>query len=354
MMRRISILTILSTATFFSVARADQLTLGAASGYNVFVFNNFSEYNTDAQGTMAVGGNFAPSNGGSFTIAGGLNNGAGAYDLVVGGNFTMTGNSMGGGDIYVGGNMTWNNPSLPHDAYVAGDFTNGTNGGSTNGTIYYGGKFSSGDALTHAKDTNISAPIDFLSAKTSLASLSTTLAADTPTGSVNHSYSTYTLTGTSSTLNVFNLTDSSYSGATINITAPAGSTVVVNVAGTADSFNGGSINLNGVRQNDVIFNFSAATSLSLSGIAFNGSILAPNADFTGSWGQINGELIALSAAGTTQLNNEVFNGYLASTGGSGTGTTGQTATPEPSTWVMIGSGLLAVAFFNRKRARIAN
>jgi choice-of-anchor A domain-containing protein len=192
------------------------------------------------------------------------------------------------------------------------------------------------------------APIDFLSAKTSLDSLSTTLAADTPNGTVSQSYGTYTLTGTSSTLNVFNLTNSSYSGNAINITAPAGSTVIVNVAGTAASFNSGSINLNGVSQNDVIFNFSAATSLSLSSIAFDGTILAPNADFTGSWGQINGELIALSAAGTTQLNNDVFNGYLGSTSGGGTVTTGQNPTPEPSTWILIASGLLAADFLRRK------
>ncbi|HWE49988.1 MAG TPA: collagen-binding domain-containing protein, partial [Bryobacteraceae bacterium] len=136
------------TAAFFAISlvsglQADQLTLGAATGYNVFVFNNFTEYNTDAQGKMAVGGNFAPSNGGSFTIAGGLSNGAGTYDMVVGGNFTMTGNSMGGGDIYVGGNMMWNDPTLPENAYVVGKFTNGTNGGSVGGTIDYAGTYSS-------------------------------------------------------------------------------------------------------------------------------------------------------------------------------------------------------------------
>jgi choice-of-anchor A domain-containing protein len=198
------------------------------------------------------------------------------------------------------------------------------------------------------------APIDFLSAKTSLDSLSTTLAADTANGTVDHSYSTYTLTGGDSTLNVFNLSDSAYSGATINITAPAGSTVVVNVSGSAASFNGGSINLNGVSQNDVIFNFSAATTLSLASIAFEGTILAPDAAFTGSWGQINGQLIALSAAGTTQLNNDIFSGYLSSTtSGGGVNTGQQTATPEPSTWIMIASGLVAVAFFRRKHSQTA-
>ncbi len=289
-LRRLSILAILLTAPFLSTVWADQLTLGAATGYNVFVFNNFTEYNTDAQGSMAVGGNFAPSNG-SFTIAGGLSNGSGVYDLVVGGNFTMTGNSMGGGDVYVGGNMTWNDPTLPHNAYVAGNFSNNS-GGSTGGTIYYGGTYSSSDTLSHEKEAGSSmpAPISFSSAQTSLDSLSTTLASETANGTVTSAYGTYTLTGTNSSLNIFNLTASSYSGATINISAPAGSTVVVNVPGSAASFSGGSINLTGVSEDDVIFNFGSATALSVGSIAFDGSILAPYANFTGNYGQIDGEL----------------------------------------------------------------
>ena len=66
-------------------AQADPLSFGAASGYNVFVFNNFSEYSTDAQGKMAVGGDFAPAGNGGFTIAASHgSDGAGIYDLVVG------------------------------------------------------------------------------------------------------------------------------------------------------------------------------------------------------------------------------------------------------------------------------
>ena len=97
--------------------------------------------------------------------------------------------------------------------------------------------------------------------------------------------STYTLTGTNSAINVFNLSGSSYSSSTINITAPSGSTVIINVAGTSDSFSGGSINLNGISANDVIWNFNSATAISISSIAFNGTLLAPDATFTGSWGR---------------------------------------------------------------------
>ena len=332
-------------------AHASPLTLGQAAGYNVFVFNNFTEYNTDAQGAMAVGGNFAPSNGGSFTIAGALSNGAGAYDLVVGGNFTMSGNSMGGGDLYVGGNLNWSDPSLPHNAYVVGSVSNGGGGGSAGGTIYHEGSYSGPSYISNQQvaSGSIPTPINFLSAQTSLDSLSTTLAGETPNGTVSSASGTYTLTGTSSGINIFNLTDSSYSGATINITAPAGSTVIINVAGSADSFSGGSINLNGVTNNDVIFNFNAATSLTVGSIAFNGTILAPFANVTGTYGQIDGELIALSDAGTTQLNDEVFNGNLGNApGGNQISQNLQSTTPEPSTWLMLTGGLCAILLAGRK------
>lgn len=212
-----------------------------------------------------------------------------------------------------------------------------TGGGSAGGTVYYGGAYNGPNYISNQSKSasSMPTPINFASAQTSLDSLSRSLAGDAANGAVSVSSSTYTLTGTSSSLNVFNLTTSSYSGATLNITAPAGSTVVVNVSGASDSFSSGSINLNGVSASDVIFNFNSATSLNLSSIAFYGSILAPYAAFTGSGGQINGQLIADSAAGTTTLNDVEFAGSI------------QYATPEPSTWITFFSGIVCLALCHR-------
>jgi choice-of-anchor A domain-containing protein len=333
---------------FAATSQASQLSLGSAGGFNAFIFSNFSETNTDAQGKVAVGGNFSPAGNGSFTVAGTSTDPAGVYDLVVGGNFNNAYTQLGGGDAYVGGNMTWTDPSLPHNAYVAGNFTNSSGGGSVGGTIFYGGSFSSGDALSNVHEAvgNIVAPIDFAGAQTNLESVSASLAGDQANGTVNHSYSTYTLTGADPNLNVFDMTDSSYQSATININAPSTSTVVINVAGSAVSFANGSINLNGVLAGNVIFNFDTASTLSLSGIAFNGTILAPTANFSGTWGNINGELIANSAAGTTQLNNVVFTGSL----GSGGPDPDVSSTPEPSTWIMLAGGFLfLVGLFGKRQ-----
>ncbi len=329
-------------------AVAMALPLGAATGYNAFVFSDFTEYYTDAQGKLAVGGNFAPTGGAGFTIAS-LHTGdaAGVFDVVVAGNFTNNYASLGGGDIFVGGNMTWTGPTLPHNAYVNGNFSNPSYGGSAGGTISYGGTYASNVTLAHTKMAGpMQIPIDFLSAKTSLRSLSTSLAAQTPTNAVgNNGYGTYTLTGTNSSLNVFSLTDSTYNGKTINISAPAGSTVVVNVAGTATSFNGGSINISGVDSHSVIFNFNSATTLSISSFAFNGTILAPTANVTGSYGQLNGQLVANSLAGTMELHEVLFTGSLP---GSSTSSAQLSATPEPSTWALV-VGACALLFVRRRK-----
>jgi choice-of-anchor A domain-containing protein len=191
-------------------------------------------------------------------------------------------------------------------------------------------------------------PIDFAGAQTNLDSVSTNLAAQTANGRTSFDgYSTYTLTGTSSTLNVFNLTNSTYNGTTINITAPSSSTVVINVAGTSDSFSGGSINLSGVSANDVIFNFSAATSVSIANIAWEGTLLAPLASFSGTWGQLNGELIAQSASGTTEFHNVLFSGTLP-TALTGTTQNGGGATPEPATWMMLLGGGALIGLSRRR------
>ena len=325
-------------------------TLGAATGYNAFIFSNFSSYGTDSEGKVAVGGNFAPSSGG-FTVASTHGSDkAGTYDLVVGGNYTNTYVSVGGGDIFVGGNMNWNTPTLPNNAYVNGNVTN-TGYGTVGGSIYYAGSYSSVGTLNATKvKTPTAAPIDFLGAQTSLQTLSSTLASQTANTTVNVAYNTYTMAGTDKTLNVFNLTDTSFNGSTINISAPSGSTVIVNVAGKADSFNGGSINYTGVTAANVIFNFNSAQTLALASIAFNGTILAPYATVNGNYGQLNGQLIANNLTGTTELHDVLFAGTLPG-GSSTTSTSSQSAaTPEPSTCLLVlGSALFSLATMRKER-----
>ena len=64
--------------------------------------------------------------------------------------------------------------------------------------------------------------------------------------------------------------------------------MLVNVDGTSDSMQNFGISVNGTTREKVLFNFSQATSLSISGIAVQGSILAPRAAVNFGNGTVNG------------------------------------------------------------------
>ena len=73
-----------------------------------------------------------------------------------------------------------------------------------------------------------------------------------------------------------------------------------------------------------------------------GSILAPFAAFTGTNGSVDGELIAGSVSGeTAELESgDIFSGNL-----------GTLATPEPATWVLMATALLACALIRGRKAQ---
>jgi hypothetical protein len=64
--------------------------------------------------------------------------------------------------------------------------------------------------------------------------------------------------------------------------------------------------------------------------------LAPLAQFTSNSGVINGQVVANSWSGSTQVNNVAFSGTIA-------------AVPEPEEYALMLAGLATVGFFSRKR-----
>jgi choice-of-anchor A domain-containing protein len=310
--------------------------LGAAEGYNVFVFGSYSTYGwSSIDGSTAVGGSFYSL--GSM----GLDQAPGTADpaisgLVVGGSLALAGGQVNG-DAWVGGATS---STLYGTLTVTGD-------------MHYGSA-PSGHVNVYGTETALRGsplPIDFVSAATSLTQLSNDLTNVAANGTVTGDSSNYTLTATGCTLCVFNLPGGSMHSVTID--APAGATVLVNVSGNSSSFSNGSINYTGgATAANTIFNFGAATALSTSSIGFNGSILAPLATFTGANGQINGELIAKAVSGESAAfkSGNIFSGNLDSGIGATTGAS-PAATPEPSTWLSLLTALAAFAGFQRRRSR---
>jgi len=208
----------------------------------------------------------------------------------------------------------------------------------------------------------------FASAATSLEQLSSTLGGESTAGTVNSGGATvvnnsgnYTLTATScsNSLCVFDLPSASTYNS-ITITAPSGAAVVINVPGSSANgsaaFSNGQITYNGSActggsscgASNVLMNFTSTNSagtLSASGYGLV-NVLAPYLTFTGGGGHIDGELIigAINeSSGASELEGaDIFSNSNLPSGGS--------STPEPATWVLMGTAMLAFAGFRSKRA----
>ncbi len=332
-------------------ASAGLVNLGTANDDNVFVLGNDSQSGSDAQGRVAVGGNATFSGGFAIATSRG---GSTTTNLVVGGNYSNTYNTVNG-NVVVGGNATINGPTINGNLSVGHSLTL-TGYGSINGNVTYGSSISNPNTTVHGStgQGTVASPINFAAEQTYLTGLSTALAALSSTGTVVDSYGQLTLTGSNSLFDVFHVKGSDLSAANrFTIDAPAGATVVVDVDGTVDQMANFGFNLNGVDRQHVLFNFSSATSLSLSGIGIKGSILAPSAAVAFNNGNIDGTLVAGSLTGNGESHDFQFLGDL-SPGVGSSFMPSAAGVPEPATIISTAIGLALVGLGSRKRARRAS
>ncbi len=201
--------------------------------------------------------------------------------------------------------------------------------------------------------TTGSSGLDFSSLSTTLEAQSTSLAGLTVNGTnagtnypgVNPSF--YVLKGTSTTLNVFSINASilAQSNNPLDIITPAGSTTIINVTGLAATVNDGGLYYNGNQvsgdsqsTSNILFNFPQALTVAINS-QFSSSVLAPYALLTGS-AQMDGTFIAAQVGQTGEIHNVEFTGLLPADA---------VVTPEPSMLALAGTGLLALAGWQRKR-----
>ena len=241
--------------------------LGVAQDWNVFVLGNY-RWGVDVQGAVAAGGNVTME---GFSLA----------QLVPGGTALVVGDWTGltSGTVY--GDVIWNNGRR-----IAADVTFAGGGSEYNGT-----------------------PIDFVSAQTHLEDLSLDLA-DLPAngGTSVSAWGEVRMVGTSPAINVFDVDGADLADATyIDIDAPAGSFVVVNVTGGTGFTNLG-IFLDGVDEQHLLWNFHDATWLDFEAVGLRGTILAPTSHTCFDNGNFDGQIISYHLYGDAEGHHFPFAG----------------------------------------------
>ncbi|MDP6479122.1 MAG: choice-of-anchor A family protein [Phycisphaerales bacterium] len=247
--------------------------LGEADGFTVFVLNNYQGNNTDCTGRIAVGKDAQFNNMG---VGSSLSNSAGTRD-----------------DLIVGDDLTWNNGQNFNGNTQVGDQTQLNSVGTPNGTV----------------DSNV--PIDFDAAETALEALSDELAAVPGNGTVTTQWGQIYLTGTDPDINVFQLDSLDFFPCYgFHVSAPAGSTVLVNITGGSVMLNWFQPFLTGVTPDHLFFNFPDCTTLQMNGIGWKGSILAPTSTMQFNNGQIDGALVIGDLQGNGESHHMPFTGDL--------------------------------------------
>jgi hypothetical protein len=115
--------------------------------------------------------------------------------------------------------------------------------------------------------------------------------------------------------NIFNVSAAEWSrtGSSINITAPAGSTVVINIHGSSVTITNSGMHLTGVDLEHIVYNYVDATELHTTNFAHLGSVLAPHASCEFSAGSIDGRAVlggCVHATNGFEFHNFLFNGEV--------------------------------------------
>ncbi len=340
--RSVRVVRAVALASLYAVSlTAGTMTIDTSNIYNAIILGNLNASGGDVEGRLLVGGNASFSGAysvGNATFGTQLPNSASRDDLIVFGNITtgsrwpVNANTVYGGTFTYTGNQQPGSPTgLSHNSAGATDIhMSNFSVDLSNGNVV-----AAGSGWTLGNLTNL------------LGNMSSGYGSMASGGAVSviKNAGSLQLTGDSSTLDVFNVSAADWSGATSQVIhAPSGATVVVNLLGSAVNVSGGSMLLQGVDANHVVFNLPDATIFSSSGYDWSGSILAPNAAATLSGGGMSGVGVFGSASQNNgwQFKNSAFKGAIPIP---------TAATPEPASIVLLGGGMVAIALRIRRRSK---
>lgn len=296
--------------SFSASAQATVIDLGVANGYSAFIFGNIGS--SAASGFTSVGGSIAAGGDiflNSYSVGTNKNAGSAANTVVAGGSLNTGWGTLNGSAVY--------GVSNPNGTLTAPQWFPTSNISKGNSSV-----------------------LDFAGAKQQLTTLSSDVAKLQSNGTVVSQYGNMTLVGDiNADVNIFTINANDLHNLTLDLSSlKSTASIIINGTATNITMSGGFDNF-GSYASRTLFNFANATTTSLNNAGINGSILAPNAAFSGS-GNMNGTLIADSVS-------SINSGHV-SMNGAGFNTVSVSAVPEPGTYAMLLAGLGVLAFLRRR------
>lgn len=260
-----------------------------ANDFNVYTLNDHKQSNVDSEGRVAVAGDATYSNYG------------------IGSHLTA---SLTRADLIVGGQMNIIGGTNAHGNSVISDLNNVVNYTMTN---------NNGVLPQPIQDS----PIDFVAQNEYLKCASTNWALLTQNGTVQVLFGGLTLTGLNPTLNIFNLNGNNIEGSglslsmlnKIDIVAPIGSTILINISGTNLGFGNYGIFRNGITATGydgqyILWNLYECLTLNAGSTSVKGSLLAPLATYDSGFTNIEGTIMVNNLYGNIEAHNYLFKGTL--------------------------------------------
>ena len=260
-----------------------------ANDFNVYTLNDHKQSNVDSEGRVAVGGNATYSN---YGIGSHLTTSLTRPDLIVGGQMNITGGTNA------------------HGNSVISDLNNVVNYTMTNNN----------GVLPQPIQNS---PIDFVTQNEYLKCASTNWALLTSNGTAQVLFGGLTLVGLDPTLNIFSLNGNNIEGSglslsmlnKIDIVAPIGSTILINISGTNLGFGNYGIFRNGITATGydgqyILWNLYECLTLNAGSTSVKGSLLAPLATYDSGFTNIEGTIMVNNLYGNIEAHDYLFKGTL--------------------------------------------